>query len=339
MNIENEIFKRTQVDFKKLEPFGFIKENNIYHFNKKFMNNQFSTIITINQDGKISGKVIDLDIGEEYTNIRVENQEGSFTNMVRELYKEILIEIRDNCFINNFFITDQANRIANYILKKYNDEPEFLWEKYNGFGVFRNKNNNKWYAFIGNIDKSKISDSPGEIEIINLKSDEKTINELIKKDGFYKGYHMNKKNWITITLDNTLTDEEIIKYIDISYNMINGKEEWIIPANPKYYDIINCFNNTDIIEWKQSSNIHIGDIIYIYVTAPYSSIMFKCEAIEVNIPFDYKDKNLSIKRVIRIKLLKRYKEKEISFENLKKLGITSIRGPRKVNKVVSKKFN
>ena len=32
---------------------------------------------------------------------------------------------------------------------------------------------------------------------------------------------MNKKYWLTIILDDTLPDEEIIKYINISYHLID----------------------------------------------------------------------------------------------------------------------
>lgn len=39
MNIEKEIFKRSIVDFKKLEDYGFLKENKVYKYSKIFMNN------------------------------------------------------------------------------------------------------------------------------------------------------------------------------------------------------------------------------------------------------------------------------------------------------------
>ena len=29
---------------------------------------------------------------------------------------------------------------------------------------------------------------------------------------------------------------------------------WVIPCNPKYYDIIGAFDNLNVIEWSQSTN-------------------------------------------------------------------------------------
>ena len=59
MNIENEVFKRFEVDYKKLIDYGFIKENNDYLYEKEFFDNDFKAIIKINKD-EIIGKVIDL---------------------------------------------------------------------------------------------------------------------------------------------------------------------------------------------------------------------------------------------------------------------------------------
>ena len=117
--------------------------------------------------------------------------------------------------------------------------------------------------------KNFINDSfKGEIEILNLKLDEQVEKYIIKKE-IYPSYHLSKKNWISIILDNTLTDKEIIKLVEISYENSNLKGKWIIPANPKYYDIMNAFNNTNIITWKQSNTIMKGDIIYLYIAEPY----------------------------------------------------------------------
>ena len=337
MNIENEIFKRTSVNFDDLEKYGFQKYNNDYVFEENFLNNDFKVIITVDNKGNVSGKVIDLQIDEEYVNIRTE-MNGEFVNNVREEYKNILIDIRKHCFETNYFISEQANRINRYIKEKYNNEPEFLWNKFPGYAVYRNESNNKWYGIIMNLDLSKISNDIGEVEIINVKLNGNKVQELLKRKGFYEAYHMSKTDWISIILNDTLTDDKIIALLEESYNLISEPEEWIVPANPKYYDVVNCFNNTDEIIWKQSSNIHVNDIVYIYVSDPYSKIMYKCRAIEVNIPFEYKDKNVAMNHIMKIKLLKKLDNKAYTFEYLNKLGIKAIRGPRKITRETSKKL-
>lgn len=224
MNIENNIFKKSHVNLNGLVNYGFKKENGTYIYEKVFLDNDFKAIITIDKDGSVSGKVIDLQADEEYLGLRTE-MTGQFVNKVREEYENILLDIRKNCFEMSYFISEQANRITKYIKNKYSTDPEFLWDKFKGYGVFRNSNNNKWYGIIMNIDLSKIDNGSGEVEIIDIKLNEDKILELLNKKGFYKAYHMNKKDWITILLNDTIDDKEIESLIDESYNLIGGYYE------------------------------------------------------------------------------------------------------------------
>lgn len=76
-----------------------------------------------------------------------------------------------------------------------------------------------------------------------------------------------------------------------------------------------------------------------YAAAPYSAILYKCRAVEVNIPFEYKDKTVSMSYVMKIKLLKRYKLDKFTFDKLNELGIKAIHESRKITKEVSKELN
>ena len=68
--MEEEIFKKTIVNYTKLLEYGFMKENNMYLYSKVFMNNKFKAIITI-QNNKVLCKVIDLNTNDEYTPLKV----------------------------------------------------------------------------------------------------------------------------------------------------------------------------------------------------------------------------------------------------------------------------
>jgi predicted DNA-binding protein (MmcQ/YjbR family) len=224
MKIENKIFKKYSLIWENLLKYGFKLENDEYIFTKNILESKFKVIIKIDKNGLVNGKIIDLNLNDEYTNYRIENVKGEFINNIRNIYENILLDIRKYCFKENYFITSQANRITNLIITKYNSKPEFPWEKYDNYGIFRCKNG-KWFALIMNINKNKIDEysKPEEIEIINVKLLEDDIKKLIQKDGFYKAYHMNKNNWITISLDNTLNDEVIMNYVDNSFKIIENK--------------------------------------------------------------------------------------------------------------------
>lgn len=219
MDIEYNLFKRTSVDYEKLLKYGFKKNDDKYIYEKKFINGDLKAIITI-VDNYVTGKVIDLETNDEYFAIKT-IMNGSFVSKVRDEYLSILFDIKEKCFENKLFITDQANRIANFIMKKYQVEPEFLWENSSGHGVFRNKVNNKWFGIIMNVDGMKFENKSGEVEVLNIKLDKLKIQDLLNKKGYFPAYHMNKKSWISIILDEYLDDETIIKLVSESYDQVN----------------------------------------------------------------------------------------------------------------------
>lgn len=115
-------------------------------------------------------------------------------------------------------------------------------------------------------------------------------------------------------------------------------KDWIIPANPKYYDVVGAFEKSNIVTWKQSSDIHVGDMIYMYVAAPYSSILYKCRAVEADIPWQYSDENLTMKTVMKVELLEKYKPGVWSFERIRQFGVNAVRGPRSMPKELKREM-
>lgn len=327
MNIEKDVFKKGKMNFSKLVSYGFLKKDSIYYYSKIFMKN-FKVCVIVDLNGNVFGKIYDLKTSEEYTNFRIEDLMG-FAHQVREEYISILEDIAQNVLDTRDFLFFQSNRVAQLIKDKYEVVPEFLWDKNPNFGVFRNNKSKKWFGIIMNVDKSKVMHNlSGEIEILNVKLDDQLV-EYIKKKGIYPAYHMNKKSWVSVILDDTLSDEEIMKLVNISYHYADITNSWVIPANLKYYDIIKEFEHTDTIVWHQDMKVSVGDLVYIYLTIPYQAIMYKCEVVEVDIPF----KGL---KNMKLKLVKTYDQKEFTLEKLKLFGLTNIRGARRVPAKLSK---
>ncbi|MBO7672611.1 MmcQ/YjbR family DNA-binding protein [bacterium] len=212
------LFKGYSVDINKLKNYGFSQDKNLYYLEKDFYENAFKAIIVIDSDGGMTSKVYDNETKDEYLLLNVESKAGGFAQEIKSAYEEILLEIRDKCFIKNDFILPQTNRISSLITEIYGDKPEFLWPKYSDCGIFRNPASKKWYAGILDTDYKNLNPKlSGFIEVINLKIDHKKIPELCKSKGIYPAYHMNKKYWISITLDEKVSDRLIMEYVSESY--------------------------------------------------------------------------------------------------------------------------
>ena len=59
------------------------------------------------------------------------------------------------------------------------------------------------------------------VDVINLKADEKKTVFLHKIRGIYPAYHMNHKKWISVTLDDTLDDRDVMDLVDESFRLTN----------------------------------------------------------------------------------------------------------------------
>lgn len=232
------------------------------------------------------------------------------------------------------------DRIEKYIKKKYKADPEFLWKRFPGYEVFRHADNEKWFALIADVQRDKLGlDGEDRVDILNVKMDDMFfVDMLVKQEGYFRGYHSSKKLWVSVLLDGTVPYEEICDLIDKSYLVTASKKkkeqmrpakDWIIPSNPKYYDVISAFEEADEINWKQGNGIKADDTVFLYVGAPVSAILYKCRVLETDIPYNYRDENLTIKALMRIKLLKRYQKEEFPFSRLsEEFGVHAVRGPR-----------
>jgi predicted DNA-binding protein (MmcQ/YjbR family) len=56
---------------------------------------------------------------------------------------------------------------------------------------------------------------------INIKCSPEEVLELREKyDAVIPGYHMNKKHWNTVIIDNTIPPKNILSWIDDSYDLV-----------------------------------------------------------------------------------------------------------------------
>ena len=79
-------------------------------------------------------------------------------------------------------------------------------------------------------------------------------------------------------------------------------------------------------------------MIYMYVAAPHSSILYKCRAIEVDIPWQYADDNISMNTMMKVELLEKYESGVWSFERMKQFGVYAVRGPRSMPKELKREM-
>lgn len=216
----NEAFNCISFDAQKLLAFGFVKEKTGYKYTCLLMNGQFEMRVFIADLGEIEAAVFDVETGEEYVLVKVEEAVGAFVGQVRLEYEAVLERIAEQCGRVQVFKSDCARQIIQYVEQTYKDKLEFLWPKSPQNAIFRRADNRKWYAAVLTVQKNKIGLSGEDaVEVIDLRTPTAEIERLVDGRRYFGGYHMNKKHWITICLDNSVPVDEICRRIDESYHL------------------------------------------------------------------------------------------------------------------------
>ncbi len=197
-------------------------------------------------------------------------------------------------------------------------------------------------SFIAELGLSgMIRNVSSRVDVLNIKLDDLFLRDiLLQKEGILPGYHLSRGNWISILLDGTVALPEILDLIDISFRTTASKKQrdkvrppkdWLIPANPKYYDVIEAFRHEKEIRWKQGAGIRTGDTVFMYVAAPVSAILYRCKVTQTDIPYRGRNKDVNIKTLMMIRLEKCYDPQEFTFRRLnEEFNIFAVRGPRSV---------
>ena len=116
----------------------------------------------------------------------------------------------------------KREEIYEYVKKQYGTVPEYLWKESPESAVLRHKNG-KWYAVLMQVEKSRLGlEGDTKVDILDVKCDADMVGLLTQTYGFLPGYHMNKKYWITMLLDGTVSEAKILDFLDMSYNLIDG---------------------------------------------------------------------------------------------------------------------
>ena len=212
-----EIFKSYQFNKEKAHAYGFVENGEVWTYSCQILQGEFFMTVSITPDN-VSFQVFDQETGDLYPQVHMESMTGSFVASVREACLEILYQIRKACFDVQDFICPQTKRIMAQVQEKYGNQLEYLWEKSPDTAVLRHEDNQKWYAVVMRIPWDKLEKGrEGLVEAVNLKHDQ--VADLLSQKGIYPAFHMNKRYWLSLALDDSLQDEEALELIEKSWNL------------------------------------------------------------------------------------------------------------------------
>ncbi|MBO5046448.1 MAG: MmcQ/YjbR family DNA-binding protein [Clostridia bacterium] len=118
----------------------------------------------------------------------------------------------------------KRNEFEQMLIRKYGTHPEYPWKKFPTFAVFRHARNRKWFAVVMTVEKRKFGiDEEGNIDVVNVKCDERILPSFLEQTGVYPAYHMNKAHWLSLVLGET-SNENLPFLADLSYHLTENNK-------------------------------------------------------------------------------------------------------------------
>lgn len=126
----------------------------------------------------------------------------------------------------NVFKSSQAQALIKYVADQYGRDLEFLWVKFSDNAIWRRGDNQKWFGALLTVRKNKIipGDDDTPIEVLDIRCTPDMVDFIVDKKLIFPGWHMNKRNWITVVLDGRMSIKQIYALLDNSYELAGIKK-------------------------------------------------------------------------------------------------------------------
>ena len=185
-------FKDKKINFNRLVAFGFQASGTSYTYQTPIVDNQFLLTITATNPNQLT----------------------------THAYHQVLDQIEADCMDSNVFQGAQVQAVMTHVEQTYGDQLEFLWKKFPKNAVWRRADTHKWYAALLTVQRQKLGlDGTEEVTVLDMRAQPEIVEQLVDNVTYFPGYHMNKRNWITIILDGSVPMPTIVDRLETSYRL------------------------------------------------------------------------------------------------------------------------
>ena len=288
-----EIFDRCAGIPLKLAEYGFVPgEDGTYSYAFELDRGAFTAAVLADADGRMHVSVTDSFTGEEYIALRTAGRKGAYAAKISKELNDVLSDIAARCCQACVLSSAQGMRLERKLIES-------------GYALREGK---------------QTSIYRGNRKIPGISFQRESDRDIVRIDG--------KK----VILDDGVNDEEILDAVrkaGSAGRLPGERKEWLIPANPKYFDLDHGFAASAQLYWKQSFDAKPGDLVYIYYGMPYGEIRYLCAVTESDLPYKgAHDEPMKVDKLCRIRCLYRFEGGLLNREKLKELGIVNVRGAR-----------
>ena len=207
-------FPEVPVNQTGLRALGFLpEENGDWLLETQAQTAGFSITYRI-QGNSCRVEVLDSESGWEYDLFNVPSSGGGTVTALREEVDAFLARVATVCF----GVHPHRAEVLQYCKETYGTEADYPFQ--DSHAQVLRKPSGKWYGLLMTIPAEKLGLSQKqEVEVINLKA---TPARIANPDfrSIFPAWHMNRKYWISVLLDSTISPELLHTLLDESYHLV-----------------------------------------------------------------------------------------------------------------------
>ncbi|WP_125579314.1 MmcQ/YjbR family DNA-binding protein [Lacticaseibacillus suibinensis] len=214
-SIQETVFANRQPDWPKFAEYGFKGSGTDWAYTSPLVG-ELQLTVTIHGD-TVTTTVIDGDNGAPYVLHLDPANSGLFVGQVRGAYLTVLEDIAAKCFTSTTFASGQSAAIIAELTTKYNETPEFLWQKFPNNAIIRRADNRKWYALLVKVAADKVGLAGSElVDLLIVRAEPATITAKLQAGTALPAYHMNKQHWLSYQLNQQTPLADLMAAIEAS---------------------------------------------------------------------------------------------------------------------------
>ncbi|MBS4761365.1 MmcQ/YjbR family DNA-binding protein [Carnobacteriaceae bacterium zg-ZUI252] len=153
--------------------------------------------------------VMDCEMNDIYFPVYQQTIFGEFTAELIQHIDEMIQHLFLTCFIRN----RMKQRLQNYIEQTFGVTPVSPFKNIEHFAYTKN---GKWFCLFIELRK----EDSHTVELVNVKIDPSKIETLLTYPFILPAYHMNKKHWVSIRLDDNTDFEMCCRLVKDSFNLV-----------------------------------------------------------------------------------------------------------------------
>ena len=217
------IFRSAKIKKDSLEAAGFATTDGAtYTMSPTVSAGTFRADITLSlEDQTLTVHLFDTETGEKYALFDMPSSHGAFVASLREEVQLLIDDIKSKCLESK----DLKDDYISWIKNQFGAEPDFPWPDTPDYCVFRCPNE-KWFALVMRIKYKQLGlTGDEEVWVVNMKTDQAEIPNLIDHKSIFPAWHMNKKHWITVLLTAVTDFGKLCELTLKSYELVSKSKK------------------------------------------------------------------------------------------------------------------